>query len=615
MSAIAGVFSPSSIADPQRLERIHQALAHRGNRERTEQAGPACLAYRTWDAKAHPQPLCSNSLRVVADAALYNRDELRRALGEVPAEASDAELIARAYTRWGTECPSRLEGDFAFAVWESKPGHLFCARDPLGIRPFFYRWDGKTLAWASEARALAADPAYAAAPDEPMVAEYVLGWSHFPDTSASFYRDIRQLPGGHFLVVERGELRVQRYWDIEPTDEASRRRSFEENAEEFRALLERAVRQRLGGSERAAVQVSGGLDSTSVASLIEQFKLERNGRGPSTHYVSYYIPHARGDERRFTQAFEEKFGASVDYVELADSQVLEDLDTLPDLGENPFLDLAWKQTARQAAHLRASGRRVVLTGLGGDNIFSDSGPGYFLDLARTRGLLRAVQAYRQTYRYYGVSPGLLLGPTLRRLVPAGVKREVKRWLGRELPAWVRPEFARRSGLLERVRQPLPRRGFPTLTQEEDYRELTSGRVGLMLAYFDRVGAAYGFKFRHSYFDPALVRFTLLAPLEHKVRDGETKVLLRESMRGILPEPVRRRRQKGTAQPFLVESIRRREAARWEEAARSVRLCGEYVEPAEVERQTRRFLAGDDSALRPAWRLLSLELWLQRSFGG
>lgn len=614
MSGIAGVLSPKASAR-QRLARIHQALAHRGIHERVEAGSGISVGCRTWREAALAHALFWGPVAVAGDATLYNREELIQAVGEEAAESPDAELIARAYIRWGADCLSHLEGDFAFALWDGARQRLFCARDPLGIRPFFYRRDGESLAWASEVRALAADPDYAAAPDEAMVGEYVLGWSHFPDTTATFYRDIRQLPGGHFLVLERGQLRQQRYWDIDPRDEACYRRSLEENVAEFRALLARSVQRRLQGAEGVAVQVSGGLDSTSVASLIEHFRYPASGLGRTPHYVSYYIPHVRGDERRFAQAFEEKFGVAVDYVRLDDPDVLEGLDALSDVAENPFLDLAWKQTERQALHAQQHGSQAVLTGLGGDNIFPDAGPSYFLHQAQQHGWRAGWQAYRRTYGYYGVSPLLLLGPTLRQLVPGSVKRAAKRWLGKEVPGWVQPEFARRCGLLERVRQPLPVRGFSTQAQEEDYRELLSGRDGLMVGYFDRVGSAHGFEFRHPYFDPDLLRFTVLAPLEHKVRDGETKVLLRESMRGILPEPVRGRRLKSTAQPFLVEGIRKREAARWEKAARELRVSAQYVKPAWVQRVVRGFLQGKEDALRPAWRLLSLELWLQKSFGG
>jgi asparagine synthase (glutamine-hydrolysing) len=612
VSAIAGLLSPDPAAGRSRLEKIHQALSHRGSHGRVEQQGPASLAQRAWDKACPHQPLAWNSLHVVADGVLYNREELRPALGAVPPEASDAELIARAYTQWGTACPEHLDGDFAFALWDEAHQRLFCARDPLGIRPFFYRWDGHTLAWASEVKALAADPNYAAAPDEAMIGEFLLGWSDFLDTSATFYRDIRQLPGGHWLRLEDGKVQTGRYWDINPEEACSR--SFEESVEGFRALFAGAVQKRLGADGRSGILISGGLDSTSIGSWAEHWlRAEGNARG-APHYFSYVVPDARGDERGFLRAFEEKYTRTVHYLEIKETRILEGIEADADLRENAFLDPGWEVNRRLATAMSREGCRTVVSGLGGDNIFPSPGPGTFLDTGRRHGLRAGWRSYRETCAYFGVPRRTFLGPTLRLLLPGPVKRRAKRWLGREIPEWIEPRFAQRSGLLARVRQPLPQRGLPTHTQEEDYREVTSGRVALMLGYYERVGAALGLEFRHPFFDPALVRFTLLTPPEHKIRNGETKLLLRQAMENILPEAVRQRRLKGSLGPFLMRWAREREAARWRSLATTAAGSAGYVKDGQVGRWVERFLGGDDEALRPAWNLLSLELWLREGFG-
>jgi asparagine synthase (glutamine-hydrolysing) len=549
-----------------------------------------------------------DKLHIAADAALYNADELRRVLGDSPPEASDAELIGRAYSRWGTACLERLDGDFAFALWDQQNQRLFCARDPLGVRPFFYRWDGRSLAWASEVKALAADPEYSAAPDEAMVGEFLLGWSDFPNAAATFYRGIQQLPGGHRLMLANGCLQVERYWDIDPAEHVQPH-SFQESVEEFRALFAEAVQKRLTSAGRVGILISGGLDSTAIGSWAEHWANCRS----APHYVSYVMPDARGDERSFLRAFEEKYSRAVHYLEIQQTRILEGIESGTDLRENAFLDHGWDIIRRSAERLENEQCTVVASGLGGDNVFPNPGPAYFIDMANRGGWRAGWEAYQQTCSFYGVSRRTFLGPTLRRLLPGAVKRQAKRWLQREIPEWVRPEFARQSGLLARVRQPLPRRGFSSHTQEEDYGELTSGRVALMLGYFDRVGAAAGFEFRHPFFDPTLVRFTLLAPLEHKIRHGETKLLLRQALEGILPEVTRQRRFKGSPGPFLTRWARTHEAGRWRALAEGARYCSAYVKAAQLRECVNRFLEGEDELLKPAWNLLSLELWLRNSF--
>ena len=602
---MAGIYCPQAGARPERLKRICAALAHRAKVEEALVTGPA-----------------ARSSGIVADATLYNREELCRHLARTPDHASDAELIARAYARWGAECTQHLEGDYAFALWDAAQQLLFAARDPLGIRPFFYRWDGQSLVWASEVKALVADPDYSPAPDDAMVAEFLLGWSDYPDTSATFYREIRQLPAAHSLTVKGNQLSVRRYWDIDPADEAHYRRPLQGNVEEFSALFLRAVQQRLAGpagdgagSDKTGVLLSGGVDSTSIGSWAEKHAAGNNLPCSSLYYLSYFSNESEGDERAYVQSFQEKYGCPVHFLALEEGWPLERLIREADLVESPIIDLAWGMVERWASHLRENGCRVVLTGLGGDDIFPDPGPPSFADTVQRYGWWAGWRSLRRTSAHLGMPVAPFVAPTLRLLMPAPAKRAVKRWLGREVPGWMRFDFARRSGVLDRVRRADLQRGFSTASQELNYHHLTSGRLALVLGYFDRVSAAHGFEFQHPFFDPPLVRLAVLVPPEHKVQDGETKVLLRLGMEGILPEAVRQRRDKGSLDRFVIAWIRQHDRAAWEKLAQSAGRAAAYVKPEKVHEAVRRFFDGDDAALKPAWMLLSWVLWVNKNFEG
>ncbi|HSC77777.1 MAG TPA: asparagine synthase-related protein [Candidatus Acidoferrales bacterium] len=595
-NGLAGLYGPEGSVTADRLARISAALPHRNVAEARVAA-----------------PLRGSG--IVADASLYNRAELCRELG-ASGEVSDAELIAQAYLRWGDSCTSHLEGDFAFVLWDAAGQRLFAARDPLGIRPLFYRLDGRTLVWASEVKALAADPDYSPALDEAMLAEFLLGWSDFPDAAATFYHGIRQVPGGHCLTLEGGRLSVRRYWDIDPSDEARYRRPLEENVEEFSALFQHAIRQRLAptGTGKLGVLVSGGLDSTSIASWVEKRAAENGLARSGLHYLSYFGTEPSGDERAFVQSFQEKYGCPVDFLALDDWWPLERIAREADWKEGPFVDLAWGTTERWSQRLREQGCGVVLTGLGGDNIFPDPGPATLADVVRRYGWRAGWQSLRRTSSYLGMPLAPFVLPTLRQLVPAPAKRALKRWVRKEVPEWMQPDFARRSGVLERVRCEAPRRGFSTVSQELDYAHFATGRLGAVLSYFERVAARHGFEFRHPFFDASLVRFTLLVPPEHKVRDGETKVLLRQAMDGTLPEAVRGRRDKGALDRFFTRWMRLHDRAAWERVAGNAEGAAAFIKPEKAAEMVRRFFDGDDLALKPAWTLLSLVLWL-KSFEG
>jgi len=335
---------------------------------------------------------------------------------------------------------------------------------------------------------------------------------------------------------------------------------------------------------------------------------------PSLYYLSYFSHESEGDERAYVQSFQEKYGCPVHFLALKEGWPLERMIREADFVESPFVDLAWGVTEHWASHLRENGCGVVLTGLGGDNIFPDPGPTTMADVVRRFGWRAGWRSLRRTSAHLGMPVGPFVLPTLRLLVPTPAKRTLKRWLRREVPEWMRADFARRSGALDRIRREEVRRGFSTMSQELDYRHLTAGRLASMLGYFDRVAATHGFEFRHPFFDPSLVRFTVLAPPEHKVRDGETKVLLRYGMDGILPEVVRQRRDKGSLDRFFVAWIRRHDRAAWERVAGSVEGAAAFIKPEKAAEVVRRFFDGDDQALKPAWTLLSLVLWL-KSFEG
>ncbi len=164
-----------------------------------------------------------------------------------------------------------------------------------------------------------------------------------------------------------------------------------------------------------------------------------------------------------------------------------------------------------------------------------------------------------------------------------------------------------------MRQPLPPAGFATPSQELTYRQLTSGRLAVYVGYFDALGAARQLELRFPFFDPALVRFALLAPWEQHTRGGEIKVLLREAMRGSLPESVRRRRDKGGPNTFLDHWMRTREMERLSKLIDGGLWLAPYVQADSLQQLLQEFARGR-AGWRQLWSVVSLEFWLRNHFG-
>ncbi|MDQ3661536.1 MAG: asparagine synthase-related protein, partial [Actinomycetota bacterium] len=203
----------------------------------------------------------------MADARIDNREELVRTLwggSHLPDEPpTDAELILEAYRRWGEECPARLIGDFAFAIWDARRGRLFAARDPMAMRALYYRVEPRRVLFGTEVKQILAVPGVPARIFEPAVGAYLAG--PFGHMEWTFYEGISQLAPAHALVVDASGQRTWRYWDIDP-DFRIEYPTEEEYVEHFLEVFLEAVRCRLRSTKPVGIFLSGGMDSGSIAS-------------------------------------------------------------------------------------------------------------------------------------------------------------------------------------------------------------------------------------------------------------------------------------------------------------------------------------------------------------
>ena len=216
------------------------------------------------------QPLASSdgSVVITFNGEIYNylelRDELLQA-GYAFRTTSDTEVLVAGYQQWGVGVLDRLEGMFAFALWDKRRRRLFCARDPYGQKPFFYHLAAERFAFSSECRTFRELPGFDAAVDPASIADF-LAFESLP-FDRSIYRDVRKLPAGHYLTLADRELRIVPYFDSVPegTREAG---SIEEVDAEVHALLRRSVMRTFRADVPVGLLLSGGLDSSMVLAIL-----------------------------------------------------------------------------------------------------------------------------------------------------------------------------------------------------------------------------------------------------------------------------------------------------------------------------------------------------------
>lgn len=369
MCGIAGLYRASGLAplDPLVVDAMTTSLVHRGPDGSGVFTGECvALGHRRLsiiDLATGDQPFVSDDDRfaLVYNGELYNyveiRDELR-SLGRTFRTESDTEVILQAYQEWGKECLVRFNGMWAFALWDSRNRSLFCARDRLGEKPFFYAERGETLLFGSEIKALFA----AGLPrefDEEML-DAILCFTYLPAPYTA-YRGIKKLAAGCCLIADSRGVRVQRYWQM-PSYQVEELRCDESRIhKEFEELFLDSVRLRMRSDVPVGAFLSGGLDSASVVAAMAAVTPRR------VRTCTIGFGSGRSDERQLAQLVAQRFDTehSEEIVDMKQAQGL--LSTLAWHFDEPFGDTSALPTFVVSGVARRM-VSVVLTGDGGDEV-------------------------------------------------------------------------------------------------------------------------------------------------------------------------------------------------------------------------------------------------------
>jgi len=538
---------------------------------------------------------------------IYNYLELRQALqqrGWLFRSSSDAEVLLYAYKEWGEACLQRLNGMFAFAIWDQPRARLFCARDRLGMKPFYYRVTAERLTFGSEIKALLQEPGLALAPNHRMVHAYLLLGlqDHSEET---FFEGIEQLRPGHALVLERGRLRLWKWWDLD-TAAATEEIDDEAATRSFQDLFLDAVRLHLRSDVPVGSCLSGGLDSSSIVCTMQR----KLGTLPTKTFSACFDDPAC-DERPYLHAVVVHTG--VDSLEVFPDgrRLYQDLPRILWHQEEPFGGTSylaqWAVMQAAADH----GVKVLLDGQGGDELLCGY-PGYWGsylgDLVRQGAVGQAVREGLASRQCRPATSPTVAANFARALLPDAIVASARSRLKRH-GVWINPDFAERYSLATGYATK-----FTTALENHVAAYLQTHSLPALLHHEDRSAMAFSVEARLPFLDVRLVERLVRWPARLKLRNGRSKFILREAMAGVLPETVRQRTDKmGFTTPqdrWLGETWKSDVEALFGSQAFAQRG---YWDPIRLQRAYREYCAGNRTLGSSLWRCVCLELWHQRFF--
>ncbi len=567
MCGICGIFHP----DPRRrverdtLAEMNSQIVHRGpDDDGFFVEGNVGLAIRRLsiiDVKTGHQPISNEdgSLWIVYNGEIYNHQELRaqlQARGHRYRTKSDTETIIHLYEEYGSDCVKHLRGMFAFAIWDRRRRKLFVARDRLGIKPFYYRYDGDKFLFGSEIKAILVYPGSRAEFDRSTLAEY-LAFGYIAG-SETMYTGIQKLPPGNTLELdESGQLKIAPYWDLAVVvDDDIKPREY--YVRTYRELLEQCVSSHLMSDVPLGVFLSGGLDSSAVAALTTKIR-----RGPIETFAVGY-GEAAFSELPFARQVAEHIGSNHHEVRLSREQFFE---TLPRLIWHEDEPVVWPSSVSLyfVARLARDRVTVVLTGEGSDETLAG-----YTRYAWTLMNARMDSVYRSltpSFLRRWVRQGISVGP-----LPAALHRKLEHtFLARDGESWTSFYFdnfysafsaAEQADILSEEVQGSIGDAYAGCMQ---FWEKASGDLLHRLLYTDaktylvellmkqdQMSMAASIESRVPFLDHVLVEFTASIPAKYSIRGVAGKFILKSAVEDLLPKDIVYRRKMGFPTPVSPE---------------------------------------------------------------
>ena len=612
MCGIAGYLTAEPAPENRAvLQRMTDAIRHRGPDDSGYyQDQWASLGHRRLsiiDVAGGHQPMSNENGRtwIIYNGEIFNHAALRPALersGHRYVTRCDTETVVHAYEEHGPECVKLFRGMFAFALWDSEKRRLFCARDRLGKKPFYYYWDGRNFVFGSEIKAVLAHPAVSPQLADALLPEY-LAFGYISEERTMF-SGIRKLMPGHHLTLDLNEVRpqlhIRQYWDI-PAPVGDIKQSDAAWISECRERLEETVRMRMMSDVPLGVFLSGGLDSSAIAAIMRR----HTGSAVKTFSVGYQ--ETAYSELSYARRVAEAIGSDHHEVTISMDDFF---NALPKLVWHEDEPITWPSSVSLyfVSELASRQVKVVLTGEGSDEMFAGYARYHFFDL--NQNMLRYYRvlpvALRRAIRRWLATSTLLSRNARRKLQHTFLGREETLeglYLDNFYSAFASAEPAAYANFLRYWKRT---EGWGSLSRLL-YTDQKTYLVELLMKQ-DQMSMATSIESRVPFLDHEFVEFSTRVPEELKIRNRAGKYIVKRAVEGLIPKEIIYRRKLGFPTPLRQWLMDRRAQRLFDWLKDPDGLVAAYVERAALDEVVARQQEGTEDATDRIWRLVNLQVW-------
>jgi len=611
MCGIAGFFDPKLSIEESRqiIGRMLGTIRHRGpDATGIWQAEAVCLGHNRLSiidlSEEANQPMHYKDLTIVYNGEIYNYIEIRDQLkkrGYRFRTSSDTEVILAAYREWGRECTKYFVGMWALVIWDAAEKVLFCSRDRFGIKPFYYIFKDGRFYFGSEYKTLKQTPLFSNQLNLSQV--YLglqLGWITHP--YQSYFKVINPLPPAHNLILKERQLQLEKYWDIEPRKNFDNL-NWQEKTYRFRELFLQSIRQHMRSDVEVGACLSGGLDSSSIVSSMAYHYPEKNFKT----FTIYYDGTDDVDERPWAKKVINQYKNLQAYFYSPSSndliQYIEDFlnfQEVPVPGPSPFSQYFLMKLAAE------KGVKVVIDGQGADEYLAGYKHSFYRFLAhmvRNGKIGRTLKGLKRYQVVHHLDPKEFI---------TVLAKSIFYFLYKENQA-IEIEFKKRYPYLPldkslvRFHYKTPFDNYSRLNEHLYYLTFISSLPNL-LHYEDRNSMRFSLESRVPFLDHRVVEFVFQLEENEMIREAETKYILRQSLKGIVPSDILNRQdKKGFVTPGDTKWLRGPLKHLLEKDFSQL----DMLDQKKIKEIIRRYQAGDNKIARLVWRLVMLKLWVEK----